>query len=260
MAQDKVSYVEMFAPWQLVFIAGAWIDDVDAAFRTALLRLGLIGGAILLVTLLVAWRVNRDITGSFGGLKTAMDRLANGDLSTSIPGTERRDEVGDMAAALLVFKDHMVEAERLRAAQEQDGRLAATEQKAALHRMADGFESQVGGLVELLAASSTQLEATSQSMAGTATQSNQRATAVAAAAGQASAGLETVAAAAEELTASIGEIGRQVAQSAKITGKAVEEARRTDAMVQRTGRGGREDRRGRRPDHTTSPARPTCWR
>ena len=41
-----------------------------------------------------------------------------------------------------------------------------------------------------------------------------------------------MAAAAEELTASIGEISRQVAQSSKITGKAVEDAKRTDAIVQ----------------------------
>jgi methyl-accepting chemotaxis protein len=40
-----------------------------------------------------------------------------------------------------------------------------------------------------------------------------------------------VAAAAEELTASIGEIGRQVAQSSKITSKAVDDAKRTDTIV-----------------------------
>ncbi len=43
--------------------------------------------------------------------------------------------------------------------------------------------------------------------------------------------MQTVASAAEELTASIAEIGRQVAQSSKITGKAVDDATRTDAIV-----------------------------
>ena len=42
---------------------------------------------------------------------------------------------------------------------------------------------------------------------------------------------ETVASAAEQLTSSIGEITRQVSHSSRITEKAVEDARRTDAMV-----------------------------
>jgi methyl-accepting chemotaxis protein len=229
--QAKVSYVARFAPWQMVFIAGAWIDDLDAAFRASLLRLGLIGGGILAVTLLVAWLVNRDITGSLGGLKTAMDRLAKGDLTTEIPGTDRQDEVGGMAVTVLVFKDSMTETERLRAAQDEVKRQAAAEQKAALNRMADGFESKIGGLVGMLSSGSTELEATAQSMTGTANQSNKQAAAVAAAAEEASTGLSTVASATEELTASISEINRQVAQSSKITGKAVDDAKRTDAIV-----------------------------
>jgi methyl-accepting chemotaxis protein len=184
--QAKISYVARFAPWQMVFIAGAWIDDLDAAFRASLLRLGLIGGGILAVTLLVAWLVNRDITGSLGGLKTAMDRLAKGDLTTEIPGTDRHDEVGGMAVTVLVFKDSMTETERLRAAQDEVKRQAAAEQKAALNRMADGFESKIGGLVGMLSSGSTELEATAQSMTGTANQSNKQAAAVAAAAEEAS--------------------------------------------------------------------------
>jgi methyl-accepting chemotaxis protein len=229
--QAKVSYVARFAPWQMAFIAGAWIDDVDAAFRTTLLRLSLIGGAILTVTLLVAWLVNRDITASLDGLKTAMDRLAKGDLTTAIPGTDRGDEVGGMAATVLVFKDSMTETERLRAQQEAVKRQAAAEQKAALTRMADGFEGKVGRLVGMLSSASTELEATAQSMTGTANQSNRQAAGVTSAAEEASSGLQTVASAAEELTASIGEISRQVAQSSKITSQAVDDAKRTDAIV-----------------------------
>jgi methyl-accepting chemotaxis protein len=229
--QPKITYVARFAPWDLVFGAGAYVDDLDAAFRASLLRLSLIGAVILATTLLLAWLVNRDITASLGALKTAMDRLSKGDLATLIPGTERRDEIGGMAATVLVFKDSMTETERLRAEQEEIKLRAAAEQKAALNRMADGFESKVGHLVGMLSSSSTELEATAQSMTGTASQSNQQAAAVAAAAEEASTGLQTVASAAEELTASIGEISRQVTQSSKITTKAVDDAKRTDAIV-----------------------------
>jgi methyl-accepting chemotaxis protein len=227
----KLSYVARFAPWQSVFIAGAWTDDLDASYRTSVLRLGSIGGAILLVTLLAALVINNDISGSMTRLKTAMERLAKGELSTDIPGAVRQDEIGAMASAVLVFRDSMAEAERLGAQQEQIKLQAAAEQKAALHRTADIFESKVGRLVGMLSSSSTELEATAQSMTGTASHSNQQAAAVASAAEEASTGMQTVASAAEELTASIGEISRQVAQSSKITGKAVDDAKRTDAIV-----------------------------
>ena len=107
----KITYVARFAPWDLVFGAGDYVDDLDAAFRAILLTLSTIGGVILVVTLLAAWLINRDITVSLGGLKAAMDRLAKGDLATPIPGADRRDEVGGMAAAVLVFKGSMIETE-----------------------------------------------------------------------------------------------------------------------------------------------------
>ncbi len=229
--QQKLAYVSRFQPWNAVFISGAYVDDLDADFRVTLWRLATLGGLILLVTIIVAWLTNRDISGSINALKTVMDRLAKGDLAAVVPCTDRRDEVGGMARAVLVFKDSMTETERLRTARDEAKRWAAAEQKAGLKRMADGFEGSVGRLVAMLSRGSTALEATAQTMTGTANRSNQQAVAVASAAEEASTGLQTVAAASEELSASIGEIGRQVAQSSKITGKAVDDAKRTDAIV-----------------------------
>ncbi len=227
----KVSYVARFAPWDLVFLSGAYVDDIEAAFRASVLRLAATGGMILVLTLLAAWLINRDITVSLGALKAAMERLAKGDLTTSIPGTDRRDEVGGMAATVLVFKDSLTEAERLRAIQAGAEAEAAARQKSALHGMADHFEAKVGGLIGKLSSASTELEATARSMTDTANHGNQQAASVASASEEASTGLQTVAAAAEELAASIGEISRQVAQSSKISGKAVDDAKRTDGIV-----------------------------
>jgi methyl-accepting chemotaxis protein len=227
----KLVAVARFAPWDIVLFTGAYTDDLDAAFVSAWLRAGWIGGGIMLLAVLLAWLVDRDITGSLGGLRTAMERLATGDLATGIPGAGRRDEVGGMAAAVLVFKDKMAESERLRAAQGEIKRQAAVEQKAALARLADGFETKIGHLIGVLSASSTGLQSTAQSMTHTANQGDQQAAAVAAAANEASDGLHSVAAATEELSVSIAEISRQVAQSSKITDKAVDDARRTDGIV-----------------------------
>jgi methyl-accepting chemotaxis protein len=231
VAKWKTVAVARFAPWQMNFLAGTYTDDLDAAFGASLWRLGLAGGSILVVTLFVAWLINRDIAGSLGALKLAMDRLARGDLTAAIPGAGRRDEIGGMAATVLVFKQTMAEAERLRAEQAAAEQRAAADHAASLNSLADGFERQIGRLVASLSARSSELEATARSVTGTANASNQQAASVASAAEEASAGLHTVASAAEELTASIGEITRQVAQSSKIASTAVDDARRTDAIV-----------------------------
>ena len=205
----------------------AMLASTRSAYRLGLTTsVGAVG-----IGLVLALLIGRGIARPVQHLTGAMRGLAGGDLAIAIPHSTRHDELGEMARAVLVFKDSMRETERLRAAQDEVKRQAAAEQKAALNRMADGFESNVGRLVGMLSSGSTELEATAQSMTATANQSNQQATAVAAAAEEASTGLQTVAAASEELSASIGEISRQVAQSSKITGKAVDDAKRTDAIV-----------------------------
>jgi methyl-accepting chemotaxis protein len=229
--QRKLVALAKFAPWQLAFMAGAYVDDIEADLHATTLRLSGIGTLVLLVTLLVTWLINRDISGALGRLKSAMEVLAHGELAAAVPDTGRHDEIGGMARTLGVFRDSMAETRQLRAAQEADREQAEAAQKQALHRMAEGFESQIGLLVGTLSARSSELETTAQTMSETAERSTREAAAVAAAAGAASDGLQTVAAAAEELTTSVGEISHQVARSSRITGKAVEDAQRTDAIV-----------------------------
>ena len=71
-----------------------------------------------------------------------MDALAGGDLATEVPGTERRDEVGGMARAVLVFKEHMATAQRLAAEHEQEHEQAEAAKHAALVAMADTIEAE----------------------------------------------------------------------------------------------------------------------
>jgi methyl-accepting chemotaxis protein len=229
--QLKFVYVRRSAPLNGVIAAGAYVDDLESAFRSQMQSVAALGVAVLLATLIVAWLINRDIVGSLGGLRSSMAALAKGDLATAIPGGTRQDEVGEMAAAVQVFKDTMIKARQLTAEQEQSKTIAATAQREAVNQTADAFEAKIGSLAFTLSSAATELQATAQSMSATATLTTQQAATVAGAAVHASGGAETVAAAAEELTSSIGEISRQVAQSSKITDKAVVDAQRTDGIV-----------------------------
>ena len=111
--KPKISLLGRFRPWDAVFNCSLYIDDLDADYRALLLRLVAVGGGILAVTLLIAWLVNHDIARSFGALRQAMADLATGGLATEIPGLGRRDEVGAMASAVLVFQQGLLKVEQL---------------------------------------------------------------------------------------------------------------------------------------------------
>ena len=229
--QSKISYVARFAPWQVVFFAGAYTDDLDAAFHATLLRLGSIGGVILLIVVLTAWLINRDIGGSLGKLKAAMERLAKGELSTEIPGIARRDEVGSMADAVRVFKEHM-ENERLTAAQEQQHRQEAAEKHAVLLAMVDRIESETTKAISEVGAHAAAMTATAEEMTASATRTGNSAQAAATTSAQALINAQTVARAADKLSAAIREISVQVEQSGAIVGRAVAAGTETRSTIE----------------------------
>ena len=186
---------------------------------------------IVLTIATALWIGIRRIAGPMNRLSQVMDSYARNDLAADVPGLERKDELGDMARTVAVFKTNAQQMDQMRSATEADRVAAVAERKAAMHQTASTFEANVGSLVAVLASASSELHMTAQSMSATATQANQQASTVAAAAEEASAGVQTVASAAEELAASIGEITRQVNDSARMSGQAVSEARRTDTIV-----------------------------
>ncbi|EGP08936.1 methyl-accepting chemotaxis sensory transducer [Bradyrhizobiaceae bacterium SG-6C] len=173
----------------------------------------------------------RRVVAPLTQLGAVVTRLAQQDYAAEVPNTERQDEIGDMARAVQVFKQNGIERERLEA--EQLNERSARERRAAqMERLTGEFEAKVGNLVQLLSTASNDMQVTAQSMSATAEETNQQSTAVACAAETASLNVESVAAAAEELSSSIGEISRQVTQSATIANTAVAEAKRTDQTVQ----------------------------
>jgi methyl-accepting chemotaxis protein len=229
--EPKLSYVARFAPWHLNFISGSWIDDIDASFRASLLRLVALGGVILVVTLCVAWLVERDISFSLSKLKTAMERLAKGELATEIPGTTRRDEVGSMASAVVVFKDGMLQAERLASGRETERERADIDKHAALVGMAETIEHDTATALENVGRLTAGMIGTANEMTASAARTGTSAGGAATAAGQALANARTVAAASDQLSASLREISAQVYQSTAVVARSVEAGRATRATM-----------------------------
>ena len=203
-----------------------------ALVHSAKTTIGLAAALALVIGVAGAWAIGRGITRPVNAMTRAMGILAGGDTAVVIPAIGNKDEIGEMAEAVQVFKDNAIRVAALQREQEEAKARAEAERKRGMLDMADKFETAVMGLVKGVSAQATEMQATSQSMSSAAQQSQAQATTVAAAAEEATTNVQTVAVAAEELTSSITEISRQVALAARISQAASEETSRTNEMVQ----------------------------
>ncbi|AWB07915.1 chemotaxis protein (plasmid) [Azospirillum humicireducens] len=231
-ALPKLSYVGGYSPWLWAIQAGVYVDDVDTAVRERAIKLGSTGLLALLLTGGSAAVLGRGITRPLHALCGTLDSLAQGNRATQVPFTDCRNEIGRIARAVEVLKTSAQEADRLREEQEQNKRLAVERQRADMERVARQFETSVGAIARTLTVAASEMQETAHAMSVTSGRASEQTTVAAAAAMQATTNVQTVAAASEELTASIGEISQQVARSAQIAVKAVEETRRTDTTVE----------------------------
>jgi methyl-accepting chemotaxis protein len=228
---QKLVFVRKFPPWNAVMAYGLYVDDLDADVSALLWRLGAIGAGVMVLMALLSWLIARDVLGALNRQRLRMQSIAEGSIDKAVEETERGDEIGRMAETLEILRQTAMTARTLAAEQIATKQAGENEKRAALIALADRFDASVGHLVGLMASGSSELESTAQSMTGTAERTNNQATVVSSAAEEASTRVQTVAAAAEELSSSISEISRQVAQSATITIRAVDSARRTDSIV-----------------------------
>jgi methyl-accepting chemotaxis protein len=209
-------------------------DEVHAAIedvRTFALRSSLAVAAVLFFVIVsFLWGNRKWLVAPMLALSEAMRLLAEGAGDTNVPGTDRVDELGDMARAVLVFKDGMLHRRELQESQEKEQE--AKEQRSQnIDLLVRKFDANVTDVLQTVTSAASDLADTAQAMSETAEQAGTQAASAAAASNQTTTNVETVAMAAEELTASIEEIGRQVIQAAKIAGNAVHEAEATSSMV-----------------------------
>ena len=217
-AELKADYQKTRTIAEGVIASTTWIQEVA-------------GGIAILFGCILAFVIARSIAGPLTSMTRAMASLAVGDLQVEIPGRGKADEIGDMAKAIQVFRDNMIETERLRADQ-KDVEVRQTEQrKADMVRLANQFEQTVGEIVDTVSSASGELEASAGTLTTTASRAQALSTEVAAASQEASANVQAVSSATEELSSSVGEIARQVQESARIANEAVAQAGQTNERV-----------------------------
>lgn len=204
--------------------------NLESATLLSLIIMAVAVVSSLGLTTLTGWVLLIRIVRPTLAMTEQMNAVAEGDLGVEISGLGRDDEIGDMATAVEVFKQNAVERERLEA-ERAEGQVAREARAKKIDAITKDFDNSVAGILKTVTSATTEMDATANAMTSTAAQSVQRATAVAAASEQASTNVQTVATASEELSASIGEITRQVSESARITDEAVSQTEKTNQSV-----------------------------
>ena len=235
---------------------GEIIAYADGQFAAARVQLAVNAAGLLLslaigaVGFLFAWR---RIATPISVMSQTLLTIADGRLDVAVPYDGRRDEIGVMAGATLTLRDSLV---HMRAKEEEqhaadlhrieERRLAderavadkaaadahnAAERGTEMRRLAAEFEAAVGGIVDTVAMTATQLETAAATLTKTAEMTQHMSGSVAAASEQASANVEAVASSTQEMTASVDEISRQVQESSRIAAEAVDQARETDGRI-----------------------------
>ena len=183
-------------------------------------------GATAFVVLILCYLIGRSITLPVNRLTLAMRGLAEGDTSVFVPGAEVKNELGEMARALNVFKDNAIERSRLAAdqARQRDAQLQRSERiEASIRNFEAGVRQTLGGVGGAV----KEMEDVSSALSANAQQVTECASVASNAVSSACTEVEMVSNAAQELAVSINQIASEAARSTQVADRAVHEARKT---------------------------------
>ncbi|WP_246472639.1 MULTISPECIES: methyl-accepting chemotaxis protein [Azospirillum] len=186
----------------------------------------------LLITVGVALFIGFNIARPVVRLTMVMERLAQGRLEDEVPAAERGDEIGQMARTVRVFKENALRVQEMAREQEAMRTRATEEQRRAMNSLAADLEASVKAMMGEVVRSADSMRGEANVMLENARQTSHHSDSVAHAVQEATSEVESVAAGAEQLRASIDEITRSITQSTQLARGAVDEAGRTDSIVQ----------------------------
>lgn len=231
-AKSKLSKGVLFPSWNWVIGSGVYLDNMEGAIAEAVWGLVLSVGLVMVVVVLLALMVSRSVTHPMKRLTHCMHRLADHDLTAEVTGADGADELSEMARAVQIFKNNMLQVDELRHQQEEARRQSEQERARALSEMADQFEASVKSKVLEVEGSSSAIRQTAQSMAGRSQSSGSQSLNVGQAAQITMERSEVVAEATRQLSIAVDEVARQVAQSTEITRRAVDDVNATAGRME----------------------------
>jgi methyl-accepting chemotaxis protein len=219
---------------EIAFNRNGGKDASDAIAAQYAERRALFLGALVVGALMnggMALSLILGIVAPLGAATDALRRLAAGDLSVSVKGAGRGDEIGAMARALDIFRERMAQTRELERQAEATRIRAEADRKTMMASLAETFDRTVNAIVGRVSSAATEMQATAALMTDTAAETAAQAGTVAAASETASGNVGSVASATEELTYSVKEIRDQVQRSRGMAGEAASQTEKTDQLM-----------------------------
>ncbi|NVK18512.1 MAG: methyl-accepting chemotaxis protein [Methylocystaceae bacterium] len=187
---------------------------------------------VAVIAVLLGAVTSRSILGPLNRVTGDMKRLGDGDVDIEVVDKERRDEVGTMAKAVVIFRQNAMDVERLTQQRLEDQKREEEKRSASLMAMADTIESETGVVLEKVAVHTKELSSAVGSMASSAEQVSHQADDVAVQAKSSLELAERVAQAAQNLAGSIGQVSEQVQRQRGIADTAMDQAEKSSHAVE----------------------------
>ena len=186
---------------------------------------------LISVGLFFLWFTRSRVVNPLMRLTGAIDQLAGGQSTVTIPYAAQHDEIGVMARAVLVLKQNTVEKLRLEAEQAALKQQSEAERRRVLGDLAGRLDESIGQVVETLSGAATALQSNAQLMLNSCDDARERSSAIASTSKTSSASVESLASAANALSDSIADIGRQTGNATTIARIGMDQVAATNDVV-----------------------------
>ncbi|PZO87645.1 MAG: hypothetical protein DI626_03525 [Micavibrio aeruginosavorus] len=150
-----------------------------------------------------------------------IEKLRAREWNILVKGTDRGDEIGEMAKSLEIFRQSGMEADRLKEEQEQEN-ILKLQRSNKIESLVNKFETDIKGLMNDLGSVAKEMQNTSSTLTNVVDETNAQTGAATIMADRAGANIQNVAAATEELTISINDISRQLQDASRSSAQAEE--------------------------------------
>jgi methyl-accepting chemotaxis protein len=203
---------------------------VEGLSRNRLLLMIVATISVLAAIAIGVFYVQRRLVRRLTSIGDAMRRLSSGDTDLTVTAAADRDEIGDMARSLEVFRGGEIERREMALRQEAE-QAAQRARTAVIERMIGDFRATVTAVIGVVTENASSMETTARTLSSIAAEADVQARAASSASEQTSSSVRTVAGATEELGASIRQISEQAAQANGVVERASAIAQNADQLV-----------------------------
>ncbi|NRA88746.1 MAG: methyl-accepting chemotaxis protein [Rhizobiales bacterium] len=226
----KISFVQLFEPWDLIVGTGVYTDDVFADFLAHLKVTLTISIIIFLSVFAIGFRMINQIATPLNSLTSSMRRLSDGETDFDIEHKDRTDEFGDLARTVESFRQSALATLALEA-DKAKANSASADRQVYIEQLIEEFRSTISTGLKNVSNNSSNMKETAESLSNIASRTSDQAVLASSASEKASNNVGTVASAAEQLSSSISKISKQVDQTNVIVDKASKTTEITNQQV-----------------------------